>query len=367
MPHLTRSLCGLAFAGLTLTASPVRADDVLPLGDTVLQPLGRDVLAATSASLQPTVRHAGQTVRIRILAADASTATAPSLALSTDVTVGGTAGTFRLVFNGQTTSASHFDGRFLAGRDLTREQGYRMEADATFGLAYSYDLYRGGLRVAAADVADGVAPFVLEGVDRTEGVYSVGTAALPDGGEELEVHSWSLGTWTATFDDGPAFTVDHVVVRAHELGHVIGIRSIGDTTVGAAGVRELRVGAEDVIAPDGAPLSAAVNADGTVDVWSSSVGGADVHSVLVPSGSTTVDKREIPFTPPAGHRIRLRSRRDGAAFGPWSTWAATAKLSVPAPIADEALDDFEVEIYKPGSPTIASSGYIRVKKLNTGG
>ena len=75
------------------------------------------------------------------------------------------------------------------------------------------------------------------------------------------------------------------------------------------------------------------------------------------------------FQPESGHEHRMRFRPDGSStWGPWTAWTGNRishTLSVPAAGATNT-DSYEAES-KPtgGSPTIAVSGYIRVKKLNS--
>jgi hypothetical protein len=350
MTHPTQLLFGLTLASLTLTALPASAGELEPVGDTTLETIDRDVFAATSASHRPGVRHDGDAIRVGFDPADPALVGPPLLELETTVSVGGTGGTFTLTFDGQTTSPSHFDGRFLRADDLIREQGYRMGATSTFGDAFTFDLYRGGVRVAeAAADDDGVAPFVLEGVDRGELVHTVDAVPGREGGGHVELHSWSLGTWHATFDDGATLVVDRVVVRAHEVGHILGLHHT-HTTVQASGVSELRAGVEELIIVDERDVSVAT----------------DVHRVFAVASSTAAPRR-TRFTAPAGALVRLRSGRDGARPGAWSAWSSSATLASPAPASDQAIDDFELEIRRPDASTIATHGYVRIKKLNSGG
>jgi hypothetical protein len=347
-------LRGLVLASLTLTALPAMAGEIEPLGDTTLEATDRDEVAATSASYRPGVRHDGRAIRVGFDPADAALVGPPLLELETAVSVSGRSGTFTLTFDGQTTTPSHFDGRFLSARDLTREQGYRMDATSTFGFAYTYELYQGGVRVAVADVDDGVAPFVLEGVDRTELVHRVDAVPSTHGGEHIEIHSWSLGTMNATFDDGGTLVVDHVVVRGHELGHIGGLHHIGPTTAQASGVAELRAGVEDLIVPDQRDVSARIE---------------DVRSVFL-LASATGAPRKTTFTPPTGHVMRVRSGRDGAKPGAWSAWSTSATIVSATPTSDQAIDDFEVELQRVSAPTVPPirvHGYVKIKKLNSGG
>ncbi|KAB2894862.1 MAG: hypothetical protein F9K40_16370 [Kofleriaceae bacterium] len=367
MIHPKHWLCGLALASLTLTSSPASAGELEPLGDTALEPLDRDELVATSTSYQPGVRHGGGAIRVGFEPADPALVGPPLLELATAVSVGVTPGLFTLTFNGDTT-ASHFDGRLLTARDLTRDQGYRMEATSTFAIAHTFELFRGGVRLAVADVDDGVAPFVLEGVDQDELVHRVDARPDGHGGGHIELDSWSLGTWNATFDDGATLVVDRVVVRAHELGHLITVRH--ESTAQVIGAKELRVGVEDLIVPDDGVITARVADAGggaaAIDMSTPTTAATDVRSVFVLAASAAAPRKTL-FTPPTGYRIRLRSGRDGAKLGAWSAWSTSATLVTPAPAADQAIDDFEIEIQRAGGPTIATHGYIKIKKLNSGG
>jgi hypothetical protein len=284
MNHPIRCIGGLVLASLAFTALPASAGEI-------------------SIGFDP---------------GDAALVGPPRVELQTAVSVGGTAGTFTLTFDGQTTSASHFDGRLLTARDLTDEQAYRMGASSTFDTAYTFELYKGGVRVAAVDAdRDGVAPFVLEGVDAAALAHRVDAAEDRHGEKHIEIHSWSLGSsWNATFDGGATLVVDHVVVHGHEVGHSLSIHyDIGRTSVHASGVTELRTG----------------------------------------------------FAPPAGSLVRIRSARAGATFGTWSAYSSFATLVSRAPASGEATDDYEIEVYRAGTPTIGVHGYVKIKKLNSGG
>lgn len=76
------------------------------------------------------------------------------------------------------------------------------------------------------------------------------------------------------------------------------------------------------------------------------------------------------FQPESGYEHRMRFRAQGSAL--WTAWSAwtTGRISrdtaVPAAGATN-VDEFAVETRQPGGGTIAVHGYIRIKKLNSGG
>ena len=90
----------------------------------------------------------------------------------------------------------------------------------------------------------------------------------------------------------------------------------------------------------------------------------------ISAGSSIVDV-DAKFQPESGYEHRMRFREDGnSTWGAWSSWT-TAKITheVAVPAAGQTRSDqYDAEMRPIGaSPTIASSGYIRVKKLNSGG
>lgn len=90
----------------------------------------------------------------------------------------------------------------------------------------------------------------------------------------------------------------------------------------------------------------------------------------ISAGSSTVDV-EARFQPEAGHEHRMRFRVSGSStWGAWSSWT-TSRIShdVAVPGAGQTnSDEFDAEMRQTGgSATIAVHGYIRIKKLNSGG
>jgi len=90
----------------------------------------------------------------------------------------------------------------------------------------------------------------------------------------------------------------------------------------------------------------------------------------ISAGSSIVDV-DARFQPEASHEQRMRFKVDGSAtWGAWSSWT-TSRISheVAVPAAGETTSDqYDAEMRPTGgSPTIANSGYIRIKKLNSGG
>jgi hypothetical protein len=88
----------------------------------------------------------------------------------------------------------------------------------------------------------------------------------------------------------------------------------------------------------------------------------------IAAGSSTVDVTSR-FQPESGYELRMRFKVQGSAtWGSWSSWS-TSRVShdTPVPGAGQTnVDEFDAETRPTGgSPTIAVSGYIRVKKLNS--
>jgi hypothetical protein len=105
-----------------------------------------------------------------------------------------------------------FDGKFLTDRDLIRDQ-YAIDAD----VPATYELYRGGARVAVLSGSDG-APFVVDAAP-TSSRTSNDTSGVK--------FVWLYTTTnTASLDDGKSVVFDTIVVRpaieaTHEYGHVM--------------------------------------------------------------------------------------------------------------------------------------------------
>lgn len=89
------------------------------------------------------------------------------------------------------------------------------------------------------------------------------------------------------------------------------------------------------------------------------------ETVVVESAS---EELAVRFHPPAGHEQRVRYRLDGDALAPFGAWT-TGRVELVLPVGDEAtLDAFEIETRPAGTArTIAVHGYVKIKKLNSGG
>jgi hypothetical protein len=89
----------------------------------------------------------------------------------------------------------------------------------------------------------------------------------------------------------------------------------------------------------------------------------------ISAGSSIVDV-EARFQPESGYEHRMRFKEHGSPnWGSWSAWT-TSRISneVPVPGAGQTnTAEFDAEMRPTsGTPTIASHGYIKIKKLNSG-
>lgn len=96
----------------------------------------------------------------------------------------------------------------------------------------------------------------------------------------------------------------------------------------------------------------------------------DIHDLI--SASNSLSAVTTRFQPEPGKQQRMRFKVHGStAWGPWSAWTTSriAHVSaVPGPgLAN--VDEFEAETRQSASQgtTVATHGYIRIKKLNSGG
>ena len=85
---------------------------------------------------------------------------------------------------------------------------------------------------------------------------------------------------------------------------------------------------------------------------------------------TNIPQVTARFQPETGYEHRMRFLAEDGSSSPWTGWTSGPIVhtwAVPAP-GQSSAGEFSVETRRSmGSPTIASSGYIRVKKLNSGG
>lgn len=90
----------------------------------------------------------------------------------------------------------------------------------------------------------------------------------------------------------------------------------------------------------------------------------------ISAGSSIVEV-DARFQPESGYEHRMRFKPHGSStWDPWSSWT-TSRISheLPVPGAGQTnVDEFDAETRQTGnSSTIATHGYIRIKKLNSGG
>lgn len=90
----------------------------------------------------------------------------------------------------------------------------------------------------------------------------------------------------------------------------------------------------------------------------------------ISAGSSTVEVT-ARFQPESGYEHRMRFKPHGSStWGAWSAWT-TSRISheMPVPGAGQTnTDELDAEMRQVGSPsTIAIHGYVKIKKLNTGG
>jgi hypothetical protein len=90
----------------------------------------------------------------------------------------------------------------------------------------------------------------------------------------------------------------------------------------------------------------------------------------ISAGSSIVDV-DSRFQPESGYEHRMRFKpHDSATWGSWSAWT-TSRISheTAVPAAGQTnVDEYDAEMRPTsGTPTIAVHGYIKIKKLNSGG
>jgi hypothetical protein len=90
----------------------------------------------------------------------------------------------------------------------------------------------------------------------------------------------------------------------------------------------------------------------------------------ISAGSSIVDV-DARFQPQSGYEHRMRFKPHGSSsWDSWSAWTTsriTHEVDVPG-AGQTNTDEFDAEMREVGNPsTIATHGYIRIKKLNSGG
>lgn len=90
----------------------------------------------------------------------------------------------------------------------------------------------------------------------------------------------------------------------------------------------------------------------------------------ISAGSSIVDV-ESRFQPDSGYEHRMRFKaHDSPTWGSWSAWTTTRithETAVPG-AGQTNVDEFDAEMRPTsGTPTIGVHGYVKIKKLNSGG
>lgn len=341
------------------TASAAEGDFLVQtLGDTTVEVLDARSFGAYSATRKPAVAFDGPIDGVRLAPADASDPSPSSLALSVAVLEGGAPlGDFTLTFDAQAAAPKYFDGRLLTARDTADEQGYRPRAAMPGGESFSFYLAYQGSIVAVVPAVDGVAPFVIDGVPDA---FDAEPVAAAGGSQHIELYSFHFNGTNVGMDSGERFTVDTVIVQSpHEVGHSLSLHHVGASTVRAVGVDTLVLDVES----EGA-LEAIEQR--VVDQAAFEVRGNVAVELSAHDSLSAVTAR---FMPVGGALQRVRVRRRGAAYPqsnpPWGIDRIDHRLDVPPP-GEENVYEFLLERRHANGTTIASSGYIRVKKLNSG-
>lgn len=358
-----RMTFALALASLTpaLGASSALAQagdyTLLLRGDTGVVELDDGRFQATSDSGEPTVTFEGKRVNIAFCKTDSQLAPEGSLSFGVAALEegGARAGEFTVDFDAE-PAPTYFGGRLLTADDLNRDQRYRPSCEGSVACRYTLS---GGGRVIVFDGSMGAAPFVLDELPDAFGAEPVTTADGHRG--EIEITSWSFGGTTATLDTGERFAVETVSVRSHELGHLL---SIAHTTVSATGTDTLvfDVDADGALAA----IETLVHApdSGVFDVR------GDMRVELAPTSTVTRATARFAATPGLEQRVRVRMSGGTSGWGPFTPWGLDRidqRLPVPAPGLEHTFDYQLEQRTTAGAPTIAIHGYVKIKKLNSGG
>jgi hypothetical protein len=378
MNRLFRPRMTLALALTTLAPAAAASEPdgytLLQLGDTAVVQLDEQRFEATSDTGEPVVRFEGKRVTIAFCKTSSGLAPGGSLGFGVGLLDDGVrVGDFTVDFDAEPAPTSpyrspaparsaaglrqgelplvHFDGRLLTADDLNRDQAYRPSCEGSATCRFTLS---GGGRVVVFDGHTDRAPFVLDALPEGFEAEPVTTADGHRG--EIEITSWSFGGTTATLDTGERLVVETVTVSSHELGHALGIHH---TTVSAHGTDT---------------LSLEVDSDGVLDSIATLVRSPsfDVHGNLWVEldPTSTATSATARFQAEAGVAQRVRVRVSGGSWGGFSAWSqdrVDLRLPVPAP-GQEHHFDYEVERRtSAGAPTIGGHGYIKIKKLNSGG
>lgn len=359
-----RMTFALALASLTpalaASAAPAQYGDgaytLLLRGDTRVVELDQGRFEATSDTGEPSVLFEGKRVNIAFCKTDSQLAPEGSLSFGVAVLEDGDtrARDFSVDFDVE-PAPTYFDGRLLTAKDLDRDQRYRPSCEGAVACRYTLS---GGGRVIVFDGRTDAAPFVLDALPDAFEAEPVTTAGGHRG--EIEITSWSFGGTTATLDTGERFAVDTVVVRSHELGHLL---TVSHTTVSARGSDTLTLEVDS----DGAlaAIETLVHApdSGVFDVR------GDMRVELARTSTATRATARFAATPGFEQRVRVRlsGTSEWGPFTPWSLDRIDQPLPVPAPGLEHTFD-YQLEQRTIGAtPTIGGHGYIKIKKLNSGG